>query len=134
MTTKRAIGIFMILAGAYMSAYFYYTRVYGLRQELSIAAAGDPISYAYYSGQKNVGIILIVIGIVIAIIGLILCITKSSFEMSEKRKKKVSSHNNTENGQNSVKGKLLELESLHNDGILTDEEYEQKRKDVISKL
>lgn len=139
----KVIGIILILAGL-ITALVGIHKVNEAKEMLSALDDGARLfgySDGYHSGvnaweehseagkkTETVGFVISGIGLVFFLVG----ITQSNADVRAENaaKKKEAS----KSGEKSIKERIKELNNLHENGLLTDDEYTKKKQDIIKEL
>lgn len=94
---------------------------------------GENSSSKIWSGEMDNYKIVLIIGAVILIVGIIVLI---SGLMQEQNNNTSNTGSNSQNiqGQDDMYKKLSDLKKMKDDGLITNEEFEEKRRKIVDKL
>lgn len=136
----RNIGIVASVIGAIITGYGYYkydeakkmSKVLSDGQDLFGISSSSSKALNIWSENEGNYKIVIIVGCVILIVGIIMLVSG----LMNAENKKIKDDVKTESVQESkdVVDRLKQLEELKKSGLITEEEYERKRKDVLSSL
>ena len=91
-----------------------------------------------WQSQKSISIVILIIGIVITLTGLIMIYNgflKANAVTNPENDNQTSKVNTIDNiTRVDIEDRLAQLDSLKSSGIITDEEYNEKRKKIIDEL
>lgn len=141
----RNIGLVASVVGAIVAIFGYYK----LNAANSMAEAISNIGYSastlksyniWDNRAKNykivliVGLIILVVGIILFVSGIVSMINSESAAKLNTNNIDENNINNTSNINKTISEKLKELDDLKGNGLITEDEYNEQRKKIISSI
>lgn len=135
-------GVASIIGGIVAFKGFYdYSEANGMLKALKDGDAllgtdsSNSVGFNSWSGKASNARIMLIVGAIILVIGIIILIAGIVSAMAaNKATSEYSSVQSSVNPKVDITDRLKQLEDLKNKGIITDAEYDEKRKKIINEL